>query len=465
MFRFPMQETVPEDTSSDPDYFAGEAVLVEGEGGAQGENIEDAMKEEVATEAPVHTTVPAQQTVGCTSHVKNPAIPAFWRYGIVVYLLVIFCILVACDVGSGVSAEYVLLNPDGTIFKQRSLFHVSIFTSVKKLWNTGSYPLAIFIVLTSISWPFVKLGLSLFSWVTPFTNVKRRERLLEVIDMLGKWSFVDIFVLLIIMVAFRSNLELGFGVVLEIVIVPRWGLYGFVAASMLSILGTHKILFFHRRLQYHNEDGSVKDIITETDQLYSSPEKDTLAKETKVSIPVILALLISSCALLIAAFAIDIYEVTAERPEGTTSEAYSILRVGLDLPPSALEPNSIGTRWIQLMFFLFLLAFPMCNVLLFGTLYLYPMTKALRERVFLLAEISFSWTCVEVFMGSAIFSVLQIPKFGNGLIDAGCPQCFKVGSKILPAFSILVIASVVQISVNVWLFRKAHRAVYPMVQS
>ena len=234
-----MQETVPEDTSSDPDYFAGEAVLVEGEGGAQGENIEDAMKEEVATEvsrrnelvelatcslplstgpsprhsfqAPVHTTVPAQQTVGCTSHVKNPAIPAFWRYGIVVYLLVIFCILVACDVGSGVSAEYVLLNPDGTIFKQRSLFHVSIFTSVKKLWNTGSYPLAIFIVLTSISWPFVKLGLSLFSWVTPFTNVKRRERLLEVIDMLGKWSFVDIFVLLIIMVAFRSNLELGFG--------------------------------------------------------------------------------------------------------------------------------------------------------------------------------------------------------------------------------------------------------------
>ena len=45
MFRFPMQETVPEDTSSDPDYFAGEAVLVEGEGGAQGENIEDAMKE------------------------------------------------------------------------------------------------------------------------------------------------------------------------------------------------------------------------------------------------------------------------------------------------------------------------------------------------------------------------------------------------------------------------------------
>jgi len=256
-----------------------------------------------------------------------------------------------------------------------------------------------------------------------------------------------------------------FAVVLEIVIVPRWGLYGFVAASMLSILGTHKILFFHRRLQYHNEDGSVKDIITETDQLYSSPEKDTLAKETKVSIPVILALLISSCALLIAAFAIDIYEVTAERPEGTTSEAYSILRVGLDLPPSALEPNSIGTRWIQLMFFLFLLAFPMCNVLLFGTLYLYPMTKALRERVFLLAEISFSWTCVEVFMGSAIFSVLQIPKFGNGLIDAGCPQCFKVGSKILPAFSILVIASVVQISVNVWLFRKAHRAVYPMVQS
>lgn len=145
------------------------------------------------------------------SHFKNEAIPKLWRYGVPVYLLGALLLLLASDIGSGVTAEYILIKPDGSIFEQRTLLTVSIFNSVKKLWEADSYALAILIAVTSIMWPYIKLILSLVSWVVPFKNIRRREHFLEVIDALGKWSFVDIFVLLIIMVAFRQTIAVGFG--------------------------------------------------------------------------------------------------------------------------------------------------------------------------------------------------------------------------------------------------------------
>jgi uncharacterized paraquat-inducible protein A len=45
----------------------------------------------------------------------------------------------------------------------------------------------------------------------PYRSARRRERLLEIVDVLGKRSFIDIFVLLIIMVAFRATIAVGAG--------------------------------------------------------------------------------------------------------------------------------------------------------------------------------------------------------------------------------------------------------------
>ena len=73
--------------------------------------------------------------------------------------------------------------------------------------------------------------------MVPFGNApRRRERLLEVIDALGKWSFVDVVVFTEIVVAFRSTVLLGGSVVVEIYLVPRWGLFGFVTANMLALV-------------------------------------------------------------------------------------------------------------------------------------------------------------------------------------------------------------------------------------
>lgn len=137
---------------------------------------------------------------------------AVWRYGIPVYFLATFGLLLASDLGSGVKADYITRTESGYVVQRETLLTVSIFTSIRELWNAGSKALAIFIVVTSICWPYVKILISVLAWVLPYGKRKHaRERLIEIIDMFGKWSFVDIFVLLIIMVAFRTTIQAGSG--------------------------------------------------------------------------------------------------------------------------------------------------------------------------------------------------------------------------------------------------------------
>jgi hypothetical protein len=89
------------------------------------------------------------------------------------------------------------------------------------------------------------------------------------------------------------------------------------------------------------------------------------------------------------------------------------------------------------------------------------MTAQWHKRVFLLAAITFSWSSIEVLMFCILFSVLQIPGFGNGLIESGCEYCYQVGSSIFPKFAVLAVASALHVAVSLWLYRQAHAVLFP----
>jgi hypothetical protein len=209
--------------------------------GAQSSSDEEAAV--AATGGAGSSSLESDQVISAPpSHLMNPNIPAAMRYGVPAYFLIAFALLLASDVGSGVAAYNKLINPDDPgQDRSKMILQASIFTSIPKLWGTGSYVLTVVIVIASVSWPFVKILLSLYAWCVPFAGApRRRERLLEVIDALGKWSFVDVVVFSIIVVAFHSTIYLG-GPYVEIYIVPRWGLIGFVTANMLILVRSAEV--------------------------------------------------------------------------------------------------------------------------------------------------------------------------------------------------------------------------------
>jgi paraquat-inducible protein A len=102
----------------------------------------------------------------------------------------------------------------------------SILHVVQLLWDHKLYPLVVLVVGFSILFPPIKLILASVSLVAPMTSVGR-ERMLSVLGHLGRWSLLDVFVSLLILLVLSDQGFVGVQV--------HFGLYCFLGAIILSM--------------------------------------------------------------------------------------------------------------------------------------------------------------------------------------------------------------------------------------
>lgn len=91
---------------------------------------------------------------------------------------------------------------------QTKTFTVSSYnlnTSIKDMWEAKVYPLAILVAFFSGFWPYIKLIMMFMIWVLPprLMSPKSRERMLIVLDTVEKYSLIDSYVLVMMVVSFR----------------------------------------------------------------------------------------------------------------------------------------------------------------------------------------------------------------------------------------------------------------------
>jgi Paraquat-inducible protein A len=123
----------------------------------------------------------------------------------------------------------------GQSFNEEGLFEFSVANSTIELWRgeffwgdvirytrilmffsnvqyslvAGGRGLAMIIFLLSFAWPYSKQLIVLGLWfASPATvSVSTRGSTLMWLDLLGKWSIVDIFVLVMVLVGFRISIQ------------------------------------------------------------------------------------------------------------------------------------------------------------------------------------------------------------------------------------------------------------------
>lgn len=415
---------------------------------------------------------------------------SWWRYGMLAYVLGTLALLLASDIGSGIQVITATVPAPDDIWSKTTETLVadeSIFSSVRQLWNTGSYVLAIFIGITSIVWPYVKLLLTIFAWVAPFTVEKggrRREQLIGVLDVLGKWSFADVLVFCQLLVAFRATVPVGFGTTLEVYLLALWGFYGFVAATFLGLIGTHVILYYHRQCIYslpaaddsqyddttmQQETPSQTELVTPTNQLTPTPTPKQHGHWTGMGTTQrcgIAAVLVAAMTVYIVGCSLPIFEISRQRGDvETTYVEFSIISMGsqyVDLT----KDSSIGDRWVQFLWFFLTIVMPVVSTLFLCCVLLVPLGYRRRqEQLYFAAETAFCWSCAEVTVVSTIFAVMEIPHVGGGMVDSGCNVCYVIGSTLFPsAFAPLAVGALLHVLTSLWLFRGMHRTLYPHVR-
>ena len=86
------------------------------------------------------------------------------------------------------------------------VFSFTLTSSVSDFWQAKGYILAIVIGTFSGLWPYVKLLILMVALLVPMKQ-HRRSKVLMIIDQLGKYSFVDCYVTVIMAVTFYFSIQ------------------------------------------------------------------------------------------------------------------------------------------------------------------------------------------------------------------------------------------------------------------
>jgi paraquat-inducible protein A len=123
---------------------------------------------------------------------------------------------------------------------------VSILQGAGELWHHGDYFLFAVILVFSVIFPLLKLGLALYFWYQADSRGAALGRALGWIEQLGRWAMLDVFVVALLVVAIQASL------ISEVAM--HSGIYVFTAAVLVSILTVQRMARLARQAQAAHEN-------------------------------------------------------------------------------------------------------------------------------------------------------------------------------------------------------------------
>ena len=389
----------------------------------------------------------------------DDSVPWLARYGIPAVLLVNIALFVSANTSVGASV-YIDLTVGASTVRLPSLFSFTLANSVHDMWEAGVYPLSLLIAVFSGAWPYVKLLMMLSAWLIPVkpSNDGWREMVLRILDALGKWSLIDSYVLVMMIVAFRLTLAVpavptadvaADATAINVVVEAHFGFYGFLLATMLSLAMTHVILKYHRAAALAHDKAHLSGGEVFQGRMIPQDERISLMKTAFLTagpggaggsvsasrkrvtwflrrgIVVLLAITLANVVSgsVIKAFEFEFRGMTGlvlQFLGDPTVTKYSLLSLGHSLPSAAPHPDAIGIRSIQVTFFLFAFVLPILHLVTMAVLWIVPLSERAQESLFHMSEILNAWSSLDVFVVSVIAALLELRQFAAFIVGDKC---------------------------------------------
>jgi len=309
------------------------------------------------------------------------------------------------------------------------------------------------------------------------------------LDALGKWSLIDAYVLVLMLVAFQFRLaaptESSVDAEMNVYVEPQFGFNSFLGATCLSLTLSHIILAYHR--------SAIKDETTESIQPDDRTPLCKLAfrnRFSRIGPVLITTVLIVSLGLIcfgaeIPSFRFSFKGLTRlllEFLHQPTSKEYSIVSLGSSIASASPKPDSFGIRVIQLSFYMFALVVPIMHLVSLLILWHAPLSHMLQRRLFYLTEVLNAWSAIDVLVIAIIAALLEIEQFAQFIIGGRCDlinealialdkggvgasiglhgedQCFDVMASLVTGCWILFSACIFYLSATYVVMRTCHFA-------
>lgn len=415
------------------------------------------------------------------------AVPMPIRHAFPIIVIGTIFLLLASNLSVGASVDVVISSDSNQTMSLPSLFAFSLGNTVREMYKAGIYALMFLVVVFSGIWPYIKLVLMLFGWFSPtrVLDIRRRGLMLFLLDSLGKFSLVDTFVLVLMMVSFRFHLVLDGLMTLDVFVNPSFGFYGFLLATTLSLVSGHVILYFHRRslAGIKSSDGAKESL---SQHEFQDEESDSQRRMTRLFSGLIVAVMALAIAFLSIgmvkkSFVFEVGGLAGKMLGDDRTKAYSLLTLGSSLPQSVQEPTSLGMTCLQTAYYFYSVIMPFTCLSALGLLFLLPMTLPCQQRMMSLAEIANAWSAVEVFALSIVASLVEISTFASFMIGHKCDlindflanhfadefdddTCYTVKSSVASDVWYLICGALLNSLTVSFLLKVAHRALNERVE-
>jgi hypothetical protein len=316
------------------------------------------------------------------------------------------------------------------------LFEFSLAGSVRDMWQNGAKELAVFISIFSGIWPYTKQTITFFLWFAPtkWVTVQKRGSILLWLDALGKWSFVDIFVLIMSLVGFRIAVKspelplLSTQIYsIDLLVIPKWGLYANMIAQLVSQISSHFIIHYHRKIlndclqsEAATEDRSRdKKALCDHSFRVLGSEKGSPSRFFNMAV-VLLA--ITAVAVLIVGCILNIFTIESFGLIGVAIELgqnfndaierfsfFDILKLIVNQAIfTGVTSDYIGLGSLSVIFVWTVLVVPLLQIVLLLYRWFAPMNTKQRYFNFVLVETLMAWQYSEVFILSVIIGAWQL---------------------------------------------------------
>ena len=363
----------------------------------------------------------------------NPRVPLFFR--IFIPFAILFAIALFISSNSGIGAQVYIVFNVGRRIEAPSLFDFSLVNSVRDMWAAGSEVLSSLVAVFSGFWPYMKLVLMLISFFLPTSILshKSREKILIVLDATGKFSILDSYVMMMMMVAFHFHVEIPLtdqsqaekGSIIDIFTNAAYGFVSLIIGTLISLFLSHVITHLHRNLDEHPDQNKGEK--AENFKSIMSFAKTKCLKETPFKIFISSLLFITLGLVIIGSFtesfsfyfhglagyALKLFNYSDHRE-------FSILQLGFDVRDVYEDPNAPEVIFTQFIFFLTVLAIPITFLFTLIILWFVPMPRKYQKILYSIAEILNAWSCLDVFVIALIAGVVQIAQFAKFLVGDKC---------------------------------------------
>lgn len=413
--------------------------------------------------------------------ILHEAVPDLVRHFFPVAIILALFLLLSSNLSVGASVDLIISSDSGKTVTLPSLFAFSLGNTAREMYYAGIYSLLFLVVGFSGIWPYAKLLLMLFGWCSNLLSLEQRGCMLFLLDALGKFSLVDTFVLVLMMVSFRYHLVLDGLLTLDVFVNPGFGFFGFLLATTLSLVAGHVILFFHRKSIKNicASDGTRDSLCRHKfdDEIHGAPRRMTIFFSGFIVAILVLTAVFLAIGMTQKCFLFEIGGLAGKLLGDNQIKSYSLLTLGTSLSQSAENP-SFAMTCLQIAYFFYAVIMPFSCLIALGILFLVPMILPWQQRILVICEISNAWSAIEVFVLSIIASLLELSTFASFIIGDKCSllngflaenfheqldeqdSCYTVSSSVSATVWYLVCGAILNSMIVSFLLKVAHRAIH-----